>query len=434
MHRIDNITAVPQLPLVGPPINPGFFTDGNPAAAFEATVVDAWWLNQLQEEILTVTAAAGMTPNKSNHGQLFEALQLLFLNAGEDPGAGRYLPLLGGTLSGPGNLTVNGALTAAGAAPQITLNATVANWIEWRNLGTGGPTLNDRSPGTKLVLYPQLSATNADFAIGIATGTLWQSLPTAAGSSRFAWYGGSTEIAFLTGAGNLTITGALTIGSGSTSGFSVAGTLTGSYLTVPQLATLGALTVNGDTNLHNVGAQNIDMNSGYSHGTFGVAGTLSVNGDSNLQNVNMNYGYSAGELRAGGGIWSGWDLVGCYRRKRDTSVWKSLMAAPLAVLTSTPSASATWLMVTIPIALLSRGTAASASGLTGISTVTFKPIPVTSAASSISCQRPKTRSPRCGRSNSSNMSGATCSIPRQLRGMTMSALLPSRCARRSPRR
>jgi hypothetical protein len=99
LFRIDNVTAVPSLPVAGPAGSPGFFTDGNPAAALEATVVDGWWLNLLQEEVLTVVEEAGLAPDKSSHRQLFEALNRLYLGI---DAAGRYLPLTGGTIYAPG--------------------------------------------------------------------------------------------------------------------------------------------------------------------------------------------------------------------------------------------------------------------------------------------------------------------------------------------
>ena len=92
MFRIDNTSAVGTLP-VPPPVGlPGYFTDGNPALAIAATIVDAWWANALQEEILAVVEAAGITPRKTNNAQLPEALNGLYA---EKSG---YLALTGGTL------------------------------------------------------------------------------------------------------------------------------------------------------------------------------------------------------------------------------------------------------------------------------------------------------------------------------------------------
>lgn len=120
MFRIDNsssVTIAPQIPAAG---IPGFFVNGNPRISLEATIVDDWWLNQLQEEILTVVEYAGLIPSKTNHRQLLEALQHLGLGAGQEG----FLPLSGGTLAGPGDLTVSGSFTVHGAS---NINALAIN-------------------------------------------------------------------------------------------------------------------------------------------------------------------------------------------------------------------------------------------------------------------------------------------------------------------
>lgn len=74
MFRIDNATAVPAAPATPSPSTPGYFTNGNPPSAVAATIVDDWWLNQLQEEILTVVTRAGLDPDKTDTTQLYQAL------------------------------------------------------------------------------------------------------------------------------------------------------------------------------------------------------------------------------------------------------------------------------------------------------------------------------------------------------------------------
>ena len=76
MFRIDNPTAVPSLPLVPPVGTPGFFTKGDELTALKPTHVDDWFLNMLQEELYTVVTRAGLTPNKNDNTQLWQALQL----------------------------------------------------------------------------------------------------------------------------------------------------------------------------------------------------------------------------------------------------------------------------------------------------------------------------------------------------------------------
>jgi microcystin-dependent protein len=85
MFRIDNPSAVQARPPVPAPGTPGYFTNGNPANAQEATIVDDWWMNQIQEELLTVIEQAGLMPDKNSTTQLLEALNALF-GASDDLG------------------------------------------------------------------------------------------------------------------------------------------------------------------------------------------------------------------------------------------------------------------------------------------------------------------------------------------------------------
>ena len=75
MFRTDVTTATASLPTPAAPGTAGFFTNGNPALGIPATVVDQDWLNRIQEEILSVLTAAGVTPVKSNYSQLLAAIK-----------------------------------------------------------------------------------------------------------------------------------------------------------------------------------------------------------------------------------------------------------------------------------------------------------------------------------------------------------------------
>ena len=121
------------------------------------------------------------------------------------------------TLSGTGNLSLpagqltstraNDATTGGG---QIYLNGGTGNRIDFGTAGIGSPTFNTRSAGTKIVLYPVVSASAVDYAMGIDTNTMWSSIPTS--TNQFRWYAGQTPVATLSGTGNLDVTGTLTAG------------------------------------------------------------------------------------------------------------------------------------------------------------------------------------------------------------------------------
>jgi len=119
---------------------------------------------------------------------------------------GPYLPLSGGTLTG-GLIFLRANNTGDGAG-QIYLNGANGNRIDWAAVGVNPPTLTTRSVGTKLVLYPSVSASLVDYAIGIENGATWFSVPST--SSAFKFYGGITVGATLTGAGALTLSSTAT--------------------------------------------------------------------------------------------------------------------------------------------------------------------------------------------------------------------------------
>ena len=108
--------------------------------------------------------------------------------------------------------------TATGGG-QIYLNGATGNRIDFNSNGVAAPTTTTRSAGTKLVLWPGLSATNVDYALGIDSSTMWYSVDTT--SAQFKWFAGTSNIATLTGAGNFSATGSITgntiVKSGGTS-------------------------------------------------------------------------------------------------------------------------------------------------------------------------------------------------------------------------
>lgn len=102
MHRIDNATAAAVLPTPAAVGTPGFFTNGDPVGGAPATVVDDDWANAVQEELIAILAAAGVTPDKTERDQVLQALQLL-LGRGRriatryftTPGTSTYTPTAG---------------------------------------------------------------------------------------------------------------------------------------------------------------------------------------------------------------------------------------------------------------------------------------------------------------------------------------------------
>lgn len=76
---------------------------------------------------------------------------------------------------------------------QIYLNGATGNRIDFNSNGTADPAFTTRSVGTKIVLYPNVSGSSVDYALGISSSTLWYSAPTTTSQHRF--FTGTTSVA-----------------------------------------------------------------------------------------------------------------------------------------------------------------------------------------------------------------------------------------------
>ena len=117
------------------------------------------------------------------------------------------------TISATGQISSTLTGSATDGAGQVYLNGATSNRVEWRAVGTGAPAFTTRSAGTKLLLYPSLSGSITDYAIGIDAATMWSSVPENNASFKFKWYGAITEIASLTGTGAFTAIGGISSGT-----------------------------------------------------------------------------------------------------------------------------------------------------------------------------------------------------------------------------
>ncbi|MDR1110308.1 MAG: hypothetical protein LBP92_06365, partial [Deltaproteobacteria bacterium] len=76
MQRVDSKDNVPALPALTEAGNsPGYFSDGDQANEIPGTVVPAWWLNMVQEEICAVIEVAGVALQKNVRNQLLTAIK-----------------------------------------------------------------------------------------------------------------------------------------------------------------------------------------------------------------------------------------------------------------------------------------------------------------------------------------------------------------------
>jgi hypothetical protein len=113
--------------------------------------------------------------------------------------------------------------------PVVTGTLTPDTRIEWTAAGTGAPAFTTRNSGTKIVLYPTITGSQTDYALGINSGVLWSSLPGYDGGQYFKWYGGTTEVASLSGTGILTVAAISANSSTGTAGYYLRSSGSGIY-------------------------------------------------------------------------------------------------------------------------------------------------------------------------------------------------------------
>jgi hypothetical protein len=87
--------------------------------------------------------------------------------------------------------TVNSITNSVGAinlSGDIALSNSTRNTIIFSQSGISAPTTTVRSPGTKIVLYPSITASNIDYALGVENSTVWFSSQ----GGQFKWYSNTT--------------------------------------------------------------------------------------------------------------------------------------------------------------------------------------------------------------------------------------------------
>lgn len=139
MFAIDDATAVAVMPTPEAAGTPGFFTEGNPALGQAATYARASFLNALQQELLNICAAAGITPSKTAYNQILLAMRSNGLIYAIDTGTANTMAV-----------TFTPAVTA--------LTDGMVLWVKAKFANTGATTLNVNGLGATPVVGAAHSA------------------------------------------------------------------------------------------------------------------------------------------------------------------------------------------------------------------------------------------------------------------------------------
>ena len=131
------------------------FHDGNGTTEL-GTILPAWWLNQIQAEILAVLTAAKVSPNKAKTSQLAEAIGKLLTGSVVDnlTSTNTDKPLSakqGKTLSEQITAAISGSLNLRGSLGARNLNDVfgVSNYGVWDNSANTNATTDKNYPTTK---------------------------------------------------------------------------------------------------------------------------------------------------------------------------------------------------------------------------------------------------------------------------------------------
>ena len=131
------------------------FHDGNGTTEL-GTILPAWWLNQIQAEMLAVLTAAKVSPSKAKTNQLAEAIGKLLTGSVVDnlTSTNTDKPLSakqGKALSEQITAAISGSLNLRGALSTRNLNDVfgTANYGVWDNYANVNATLEKNYPTTK---------------------------------------------------------------------------------------------------------------------------------------------------------------------------------------------------------------------------------------------------------------------------------------------
>ncbi|AZV39902.1 hypothetical protein [Komagataeibacter xylinus] len=184
VYQIDDTTAVasqPALPTdsIGAP---GFFTGGSTSGG-APTRVRYWWLNMVQQELLNIALAAGLTADKTDNTQCITAIKALakqaasgavlgspgVLATGDVAGSALYYSAALGAPAFTYGATTVGLLTTTALDGYVTTGALTTTLAGYLALG-GGNVTGDMDWGSKT-------------AAGTATHRFWSAGPPAAGDA-----------------------------------------------------------------------------------------------------------------------------------------------------------------------------------------------------------------------------------------------------------
>jgi hypothetical protein len=180
LHRIDIPSAATSLPAPRAYGTPGYFQGGNPLTGVDATIVDEDWANAMQEELVAIVLAAGITLDKTNRAQVLAAIRSLIASIPH----GQQTFTAGGNFTVPaGVTTIDVELWGGGAGSFASYGAMRSGG--GRAGGYSRRRISGLTPGQVIAV-----TIGAAGAAGTTSGPSW---PGGGGTSSFGGYMSATD-------------------------------------------------------------------------------------------------------------------------------------------------------------------------------------------------------------------------------------------------
>lgn len=274
MHRIDGPGATVD----------NKFTDGDPVGGIQATIVTDDWLNEMQEELMSILAAASIAPVKGTQNQVLKAIRSLGVGS---VGAASNVRMSVNIVSASAPLTADQIVVGTALGGQIYRLTGFNKTINLATTGAGGMDVGAAPVNGYVALYAIYNPTT-DVSALLAVNATSAAVPNIYGGANMP--AGYTASALLTvvptqaaGQFKIAIVSGRNVGIPITSAFTTSTAVTTSIVSIAPVVPPNAIEISGTIQLSASTASNLGIS---------VSGNTNGVGHQNVSLSNMVTGQS----------------------------------------------------------------------------------------------------------------------------------------------
>ncbi|WP_244136970.1 hypothetical protein [Burkholderia pyrrocinia] len=167
MDRLIASNSVPQAQADTAPATgtPQFATDGNPASNVPATRWPAYAFNAIQEELIAVLTAAGITPDRMNNAQIAAAIQAMITQSAAMIGSMRNLTMSVPAASTSATLSADEIVVGSALGGRKYVLGSFSKTINLATTGAGGMDTGSAPASGYVALYAIYNPTTQTAAL-----------------------------------------------------------------------------------------------------------------------------------------------------------------------------------------------------------------------------------------------------------------------------